>query len=619
MVWKVSPTFFYPPPSLFLPSEIFFVQAILSPISKFSGFLLPSISLIDLTDPTRQQRQDVLVLYLQNIPNTNLMTRFGIILRHAKTRGRRYFHNVRPAIGATYDLKRNDDDQNNNNLQTKRAYHATTKREILPVIAMGVGVIGMYSYRALKRMDQEWEDYEEELIEYNLEHGIQNEMDANGDDISSSDGSAGKERQFHSNMFTGGKMAIDLGTLNVRIAHKSSGEPGVVVNREGARATPNHILFDTDGSFVTGTLASAKLYERSGSNTPVMNAGQLIRKSGDGDASVTNYMVEEVISSCAKNALEQVIGGSSSSPSSKALFTIDSGMGGYNVQPVFTYTPPPSGSDNGDVQTMTDEYKDALKNIILPDSISTFVPEPVSAVKGATYKNLLPKSPGPVLVIDVGASATSLCIVDGQKQSVEYYSRLDGFGGETLVETVMDYLSRSFFGTKHAEVSDTMAVQRLYDASKEAIMEFSSGSKKNMGRVQINIPYLSVDEKMQPRHLDEGLSEKVLEAEFNDMAKAIGMDYASKQNMLSQINQNPSDMSSLFSSMIMAILERSNQNPFSLNSVLVVGGGCRSPILQNAIKAAVGNLAGDQFVQEKVIIPRDELIEELVVIGATID
>lgn len=525
----------------------------------------------------------------------------------------------------------NDEQQRQQQLQHRRAYHATPKREILPLIAVGVGIIGMYSYRALKRMDQEWEDYQEDLIEYNLKHGIHDDGDTEGGSSpNQGEGARVRQPRANVNIFTGGKMAIDLGTLNIRIAHRSSttssssGEPSVVVNREGARATPNHILYETDGTFVTGTLASSKLYERSGSNTPVMNTGKILRGLGVGggdDTSVNNFMIEQVISSSAKNALEQVIGGSKSAASSKTLFTIDSGMGGYNVQPVFTYTPP-SGSNHN--ENMKDEYRDAVKNIIVPDSITEFVPEPVCAVKGARYKNLLPSnttSPGPVLVIDVGASATSFCIVgsDGQTQKVEYYSSLDGFGGETLVETVMNYLSKSFFGTKHTEVSDTMAIQRLYDASKDAILEFSGGSKKNMGRVQINIPYLSVDEKMQPRHLNEGLSDKVLEAEFNDMAKAIGVENASQQNMLSQINQNPSDLSSLFSSMIMAILEKSNQNPFTLNSVLVVGGGCRSPILQNAIKAAVGNLAGEQFVQEKVVIPRDELIEELVVLGATLD
>uniref|UniRef100_A0A7S3VG18 Uncharacterized protein n=1 Tax=Chaetoceros debilis TaxID=122233 RepID=A0A7S3VG18_9STRA len=217
------------------------------------------------------------------------------------------------------DSKRERDDnylnnsRNNDRLQPSRTFHATPKKEILPLIAIGAGVVGMYSFRALKRMDHEWEEYQEELAEYNLEHG------ASGTGSPSSQGNS-----LENNIFSGGKMAIDLGTLNIRVAHRSSSsdneKPNVIVNREGSRSTPNHILFDTDGSFVTGTLASGKFYERSNSNTPVVNVGQLARStSRDNDGAVKDLMIEEVLSACAKNALDQAVGNirvSSSSSSS---------------------------------------------------------------------------------------------------------------------------------------------------------------------------------------------------------------------------------------------------------------------------------------------------------------
>jgi len=197
------------------------------------------------------------------------------------------------------DSKRERDDNYLNNsrndrLQPSRTFHATPKKEILPLIAIGAGVVGMYSFRALKRMDHEWEEYQEELAEYNLEHG------ASGTGSPSSQGNS-----LEKNIFSGGKMAIDLGTLNIRVAHRSSSsdneKPNVIVNREGSRSTPNHILFDTDGTFVTGTLASGKFYERSNSNTPVVNVGQLARStSRDNDGAVKDLMIEEVLSACAK-------------------------------------------------------------------------------------------------------------------------------------------------------------------------------------------------------------------------------------------------------------------------------------------------------------------------------
>jgi len=508
-------------------------------------------------------------------------------------------------------------------LLSYRKYHATTKQEILPLIAVGVGVIGVYSFKALRRMDTEWDEYQENLREYNLEHGIQDDNDkdsnAHSDDTTTTTSTKAAKRQnttFNkANTFRGGTLGIDLGTLNVRIAHKPSNadsKPSVIANREGKRATSNHILFETDGSFVTGQLASAKKYERSLSSNPVVNPGQMLRDSEDGtDPAIRNLMIQQVISACAKDALEQAIG--RKNITSENLFSIDS-SNGYNVQPVFVY-PPKTGSNNDEI---LDEYKEALKNLSVPDSIAAFVAEPLCAVYGAKFHSLLPSdAPGPVMVIDVGASATSMSIVEGNH--LNYHSQLSGFGGESLVEALMNYLSKTFYKQNYADVSDKLAVQRMYDAAKDAVLEISSGSKQNLGRVQINIPYLSMDEKMKPRHLDLGVSSKVLEAEFKDLvAKEIVPKFAMKQDVLSQSAQSPSDLSSLFASMIMQVMEKTGQSPFALNSILIVGGGARSPLIQRAIKDAVSSLAGEQFVGEKLVLPRDELIEELVVLGAAL-
>ena len=562
------------------------------------------------------------------------------VLRHGRN-GRSFCKNhlFRPTSYISWadddDIKSSNRLQPNNfNLHSstttsKRNFHATTKKEILPVIALGVGVVGMYSYRALKRMDQDWEDYEDALREYNLEHGIQEDDILDNGDIGNSSGtSSSTASNFHRSTsaaasrsaFKDGTMAIDLGTRNVRIAHKPSNlNPNIIVNRTGSRSTQNHIVFEADGNFLSGKLASAKFYERLGTNHPVVNPGELLREgAGTADKAIRSHMVQQVVSSCASEALSQVLG--TKNMSSQALFSIDSGMGGYNVQPIFTYSPASSiNGENAKDEDLVDGYRDALKNLSVPDAIATFIPEPVAAVHGAKFHSILPSQPGPVMVIDVGASTTSVSMVDVNSNKIIHHSTLNGFGGETLVEALMDYLSKSFYGSRHNDVQDKMGIQRIYDAAQDAVMELSSGSKKHHGRVQINIPYLSVDEKMQPKHMDLGVSAKVLEAEFNDIISAeIVPDSAQKQDVLSQSMKNPSDLSSLFSSMIMKVFEQTGQSPFALGGILVVGGGARSPIIQNAIRAATVSLAGEQLVDEKLVIPRDEMIEELVVLGGTV-
>ena len=66
----------------------------------------------------------------------------------------------------------------------------------------------------------------------------------------------------------------------------------------------------------------------------------------------------------------------------------------------------------------------------------------------------------------------------------------------------------------------------------------------------------------------------------------------------------------------MRLLEGSGISPFDLHHVLVVGGGARSPLVLKALRGGLGNLAGEQFVQDRLVVPRDEAVEELVVLGA---
>eukprot|EP00429_Kryptoperidinium_foliaceum_P011060 CAMPEP_0176003542 /NCGR_PEP_ID=MMETSP0120_2-20121206/1228_1 /TAXON_ID=160619 /ORGANISM="Kryptoperidinium foliaceum, Strain CCMP 1326" /LENGTH=123 /DNA_ID=CAMNT_0017336189 /DNA_START=180 /DNA_END=548 /DNA_ORIENTATION=- len=51
--------------------------------------------------------------------------------------------------------------------RSHRSFHATSRQDILPVIAVGaLALIGRYSWKALNRMDEEWEDYQWALQQY---------------------------------------------------------------------------------------------------------------------------------------------------------------------------------------------------------------------------------------------------------------------------------------------------------------------------------------------------------------------------------------------------------------------------------------------------------------------
>jgi hypothetical protein len=60
----------------------------------------------------------------------------------------------------------------------KREYHATSRKEILPFIAVGVlGATTVYTYRALEQMDKDWDDYYDKVDEYKAKTGIDPEKE----------------------------------------------------------------------------------------------------------------------------------------------------------------------------------------------------------------------------------------------------------------------------------------------------------------------------------------------------------------------------------------------------------------------------------------------------------
>jgi len=60
----------------------------------------------------------------------------------------------------------------------KRDYHTTSRKEILPFIAVGVlGATTVYTYRALEQMDKDWDDYYDKVDEYKAKTGIDPEKE----------------------------------------------------------------------------------------------------------------------------------------------------------------------------------------------------------------------------------------------------------------------------------------------------------------------------------------------------------------------------------------------------------------------------------------------------------
>jgi len=561
-----------------------------------------------------------------------MSTLSAIMIRHGS---RRRYYQSQQMLGtlqasSSLPITSYDNDDNNKHSTTiqNRSYHATNRNEILPFIAAGVLIGGsIYTFRTLQQIDKDWEDYYNDLEEYKAKTGI----DPEEQQSSSSNSNTSANRSDNANLssfFTGGTLAIDIGTSRLKLSHQQSlsknknAKPSVIVDREGHRST-SAMAWKKDGEdILIGRLAASRSFDTRGGS--IVHPQDLLL--GNEEQTDDNNMaaIQKTLRDVASNALDQALGSStgSFSSSNNPLFVLDTSMttpGSYNVRPIITYPATTSGSPEDMIR-----YKQALNGLTSPDSIAEYVSEPVAIVSGAEYYNLLPPTSNasrPVLVVDVGGTKTQVSMVLGDEVS---YSTSLPFGGDTYIDLLVSKLASDFFGpsaengidstdlSAKPKLNDPTALQRLYDESTKSVHELS-----NKTRSEINIPYLTMDlETRQPKHLEVGMSRKVIDNEFESWLEdklVPHLQQSSCSTSLSQALSPPSNLSTLFSSTIMSALEQTSMTPMQLRAVLVVGGGARIPLIQSSMKESVGYLAGEL---DKLVIPEVEVLGELCVLGA---
>jgi molecular chaperone DnaK (HSP70) len=229
------------------------------------------------------------------------------------------------------------------------------------------------------------------------------------------------------------------------------------------------------------------------------------------------------------------------------------------------------------------------------------------------------------MVIDVGGTHSYVSIVDSRPDAKEDWEvrqavRLD-LAGDAFVGALVHHMCRKYFPASssgdHPEqtMEDGMALQRLHDAASVAVQELSQNT-----RTQINIPYLTMDlNTRQPIHADFGISRNMLETYMNEWI--VSTTTATKQQNENQEQQHalsssmapPKNLMEYFLSVLFHVLETSHETPMSIQTILVVGGGARSPLVQSALQQAWFSMGG---TNESLLIPPPQLLEELVVLGA---
>jgi molecular chaperone DnaK len=326
-------------------------------------------------------------------------------------------------------------------------------------------------------------------------------------------------------------VGIDLGTTFSEIAVLEGGEPMVIPNAEGSRITPSVVAFTKEGERLVGEIA-----KRQAITNPKRTIRSIKRKMGSRyrvKIDEKKYSPEEIsamILQKLKADGEDYLG----EEIKKAVITV------------------PAYFEDSQRQATKDAGKIAGLKVL------RIINEPTAA---SLAYGMEKEEEQTILVYDLGGGTFDVSILEiGEGVfEVKATSGNNHLGGDDFDQKIIDWLIEQFNKENDIDLTeDRSAAQRLKDAAEKAKIELSGRTSTN-----INLPYISVDEKGKPKHLEVTLSRSKFETLIDELIKkTIG----------------PTKRA----------LKDSGLKPDQIDKILLVGGSTRVPAVQRAIKSMLG-------------------------------
>ena len=326
-------------------------------------------------------------------------------------------------------------------------------------------------------------------------------------------------------------IGIDLGTTNSCVAVMEGGQPTVIANTEGARTTPSVVAFTKTGERLVGDAAKRQ--------------------------AVTN--AEKTISSIKRDMgtdRGRTIDGKKYSPqqiSAMILQKLKADAEGYLCEKVTeaVITVPAYFND-----AQRQATKDAGK--IAGLDVKRIINEPTAAALAYGLDNEKEQT---IMVYDLGGGTFDVSIIEIGDGIIEVRATAgdNRLGGDDFDQKITDYILAEFQKQEGIDLSkDTMALQRIKEASEKAKKELSSATTTD-----INLPYLTATAD-GPKHFEMSLTR----AKFDELTHELVERTAGPvQRALSDAGIKASE----------------------LGKVLLVGGSTRIPAVQDKVKALTGH------------------------------
>ena len=340
-------------------------------------------------------------------------------------------------------------------------------------------------------------------------------------------------------------IGIDLGSTLSEVAVIEGGKPLVVVNEEGSSTTPS-IINLKDGSPKVGGAAKRQMLV-----APKETVNLIKRFMGGTYDEVKEAITHVQYDVVNDNGLPRVsINGRKYSPEELSAM-------------ILTKMKKVAEDYLGDtvkdaVITVPAFFSDAAKSATKQSgelaglNVLRIISEPTAALLAS---NIDKKKDGKYLVVDFGGSTTDFSVADVSDNVVEILASYGDvyLGGSDIDKVVSDYIVTNFKNSNDIDLtSDSMAMSRVIEAAEKAKIELSSS-----GSTEINLPYITVKDN-QPVHLITTLTK----AKFEQLIRPI-VDKVINCGKMS--------------------LEKAKLDASDLDGVLIVGGSCRIPLIQEEL------------------------------------
>src|SRR5262245_32222589 len=312
-------------------------------------------------------------------------------------------------------------------------------------------------------------------------------------------------------------IGIDLGTTNSVVAVMEGGEVKVIPNQEGNRLTPSVVAFTDKGERLAGepakrqavtnprrTVYSIKRFmgrrhKEVGSEEKLVpykivgGPDELVKVDIDGKQ-YTPPEISAMILRKLKEAAEAYLGHTVR----KAVITVPAYFNDAQRQATI---------DAASIAGFDTEYEIRGKDGKVVKQRMRIINEPTAA---ALAYALGKKKDEKIAVFDLGGGTFDISILDVGEDNVFQVKSTNGdthLGGDDFDQVLMDYIADEFKKTNGVDLrKDPMAIQRLKEAAEQAKKDLSQ-----QVNVDINLPFITMDENRNPLHLTMAITRNQFE------------------------------------------------------------------------------------------------------------